>query len=329
MTNADSSFESIADLSSVAVIIPTLNAAHDWPSLVTALNAQGVPPEQILIVDSESDDGTPEAARICGYRVERISRAGFNHGGTRQWALQFFPSARIVVYLTQDAIPAKDDSIKRLVDSFLDPGVGAAFGRQLPRRSAGPIEAHARMYNYPDHSGMRTLSSRETMGVKTIFLSNSFAAYRRSALEGVGGFPTDVILGEDTIVAARLLLRGWHIAYDSDATVYHSHPYSSLDDFKRYFDTGVLHSRESWMLEEFGTTSGEGMRFVRSELSYLAKHNPALIPESLWRTLLKFGGYQLGKLESKLSPALKRRISMHHRFWAEAGEEKPEPLAFP
>ena len=318
----------MVDLSSIAVIIPTLNAASEWPSLTKAINAQGIAPRQVLIVDSESTDGTPRAARNCGYRVEEIQRAKFNHGGTRQWALQFFPHAEIVLFFTQDAIPVTGDSIKKLLAAFNDPTVAAAFGRQLPRESAGAIEGHARLYNYPEISGVRSLATRETMGIKTIFLSNSFAAYRRSVLDEVGGFPSHVILGEDTIVAARLLLRGWRVAYVADASVYHSHPYSCVEEFKRCFDTGVLHSRESWMLEEFGKASGEGLRFVRSELSYLSRHNPALIPAALWRTLLKYAGYRLGRLESRLSPGLKRRLSMHHRFWtADAAEEYREPGA--
>jgi rhamnosyltransferase len=310
------------ELSSTAVIVPTLNAASEWPRLTQAISAQGIAPRQVLIVDSESTDGTPDAARRCGYRVEEISRAEFNHGGTRQWALQFFPNAEIVVFLTQDAIPASYDSLKKLLAVFDDPTVAAAFGRQLPRESAGPIEVHARLFNYPPISQKRSLASRNTLGFKAIFLSNSFAAYRRRALDEVGGFPSHVIMGEDTVTAARFLLRGWQVAYVADAEVFHSHPYSGLDEFKRYFDTGVLHSRESWLLDEFGKTNGEGLRFVQSELSYLVRHNPALIPAALWRTVLKFGGYRLGRLENRLRPALKRRLSMHHRFWvAETPEE--------
>ncbi len=326
MTNAVSTIGLPLDLSSIAVIIPTLNAASEWPSLTQAINTQGISPRQVLIVDSESTDGTPEAARRCGFCLKQISRTKFNHGGTRQWALQFFPRAEIVVYLTQDAIPAAGDSIKKLLAAFDDALVAAAFGRQLPRKTAGPIELHARRFNYPELSGTRSLASRETLGIKTIFLSNSFAAYRRSALEDVGGFPSHVIMGEDTVVAARLLLRGWRVAYVADAPVYHSHPYSGIEEFKRSFDTGVLHSRESWMLKEFGMANREGLRFVRSELIYLLRCNPALIPAALWRTLLKFAGYRLGRLESRLSLGLKRRLSMHYRFWAEETLEEDREL---
>ena len=180
---------------------------------------------------------------------------------------------------------------------------------------AGPIETHGRLFNYPAESSVRSLASRDTLGFKSIFLSNSFAAYRRTSLDGVGGFPTDVILGEDTVTAAHLLMKGWNIHYVADAEVYHSHDFSWWQEFQRYFDTGVLHSRESWLHEEFGKTGAEGQRFLRSELSYLWRADAARIPSALVRTAAKLAGYRLGRMESKLTVPLKVRLSMYKVFW--------------
>lgn len=90
-----------------------------------------------------------------------------------------------------------------------------------------------------------------------------------------------------------------------------------MQEFERYFDIGVLHSRERWLLEEFGRTNDEGKRFVRSELKYLAHRNALMIPSALIRTGLKFLGYRLGRTEGKLPRDLKRHLSMHSRFWDE------------
>jgi len=51
--------------------------------------------------------------------------------------------------------------------------------------------------------------------------------------------------------------------------VFHSHDYSFLDEFKRYFDIGVFHTNTSWLQQTFGGASGEGLRFVISEMRYL------------------------------------------------------------
>ena len=48
------------------------------------------------------------------------------------------------------------------------------------------------------------------------------------------------------------------------------------------------------MIHEFGKPSGEGMRFVQSEIKYLAKISPYLIPSALLHTMSKFLGYKVG-----------------------------------
>jgi rhamnosyltransferase len=296
------------------VIVPTLNAAAHWAQFERKL-LENVSPEHVLIFDSTSSDNTIELAKSAGLRVHTVPRTEFNHGGTRQLAAELLPDVEILVFLTQDAILAYRDAIRVLLEPFRDPSVAATFGRQLPRSDATPIEAHARWFNYLDQSSERTLASRDRLGFKAIFISNSFAAYRRDALMGVGGFPRDVIFGEDTITAAKLLLSGWKIAYVAEAQVYHSHSYTWTQDFKRYFDIGVLHAREDWLLKEFGGTSGEGNRFVRSELNYLWPRYWWLVPSALIRTALKLTGYRLGRIENKLSLGLKRMLSMHPNFW--------------
>src|ERR1700710_1214037 len=133
------------------VIVPTLNAAADWPRFAPAL-LQAVQAEQVLIVDSASTDATVQLAQNAGFAVLSISRAEFNHGGTRQRAPVMFPDAEVLVYMTQDAVLAGPNELKNLLAAFEDPKVAAAYGRQLPREEARGIESHARGFNYSSTS---------------------------------------------------------------------------------------------------------------------------------------------------------------------------------
>ncbi len=299
----------------IALVVPTLNGGEVWERWLVAFSTQTLLPEFLLVMDSSSQDDTAALARAHGFEVHSIPRGDFDHGGTRQLAAEILEEAQIIIYMTQDAIPASPDALERLITAFEDPNVGAAYGRQLPRLGATPIEAHARLFNYPPVSEVRTLADIPRLGIRAAFMSDSFAAYRRAALMDVGGFPRRVILGEDTFVAAKMLLAGWKIAYRADAQVYHSHAYSPWQEFKRYFDIGVFHAREPWIRERFGEAEGEGWRYVRSELTYLLRENPLLIPSSLVRLPLKYLGYRLGKLEASLPRWLKKRLSMHAFFW--------------
>jgi rhamnosyltransferase len=299
----------------IGLLIPLHNGGALWRRWLEAFAVQTLKPEQVLVIDSSSTDGSAELARAAGFLVHVIAADRFSHGATRQLGAEMLADAEILVLMTQDAVLATPDALEKLLAQFADERTGAAFGRQLPHPDGGAIGAHARLFNYPAAGVEKTLADVPRLGIKTAFLSDSFAAYRRRALAEAGGFPASVILGEDTYVAARMLLNGWKIAYCAEAQVFHSHDYTLIQEFGRYFDTGVFHGRESWIRQEFGQPSGEGLRFVRSELRFLARARPFLIPSALVRSALKFAGYKLGTLERHWPLWLKRRLSMHAGYW--------------
>lgn len=299
----------------IAFCLLTLNAAATALPFIAALTLQSLFDFDRLAVDSSSDDNTVALFTEAGFRVHKISRESFDHGATRQLSVELSPDADIIIFMTQDAILADSSSLQFLVNAFADPSVGVAFGRQLPAPEATPIAAHARLFNYPAESYVRSKEDIPAYGIKTAFLSNSFAAYRRSALMAVGRFPASVIMGEDSMVATKMLLNGWKIAYCAEATCYHSHNYTPLKEFQRYFDIGVFHAREAWYLQALGGAEGEGKRFVQSELRYLCQRAPTLIPAALLRSGFKLLGYRLGRLEHYLPRGIKLALSMNRGFW--------------
>ncbi len=299
----------------VALIVPVRNGGEVWRSAAAAVRAQSRQPDRLLVVDSESTDGSDEVARTCGFEVVSIAMRDFDHGGSRQMAAEHCGDCDLLVYLTHDAVLADSEALRRLLRAFDDPQVAVAYGRQLPRREAGPIEAHARLFNYPQQSATRTLGDVAALGMKAAFTSDSYCAYRRPDLMGVGGFPLRTIVSEDMIVAARVLQAGRAIAYVGDSCVVHSHGYTTAQEFRRYFDVGVLHREHAWLLEAFGKPEGEGMRFVRSEVRYLLRHAPWLIPLSGVRTMVKYLGYKTGQHAPWLPQAWLRHFSMQPSYW--------------
>lgn len=301
----------------VMLVIPTRNGAKDLERLLASLSIQSFKP-LVCVVDSSSSDATVDVARNHHALVYGIKVSDFNHGGTRQLMVDQNPDHDIYIFMTQDAYLADEHAIERIVAPFADPSVGAVCGRQLPHLDANPFAAHARLFNYPPESCIKSMEDATELGIKTPFISNSFSAYRREALADAGGFPSHVILSEDMYVAARMLMKGWKIAYAGDALCRHSHNYTLFEEFRRYFDTGVFHAREPWIREYFGGAGGEGLRFVKSELRYLGWRRLHLWPEALLRNAFKLLGFKLGLHEKRLPLALKRQMSMHQRFWDRA-----------
>lgn len=60
----------------LSVVIPTLNEAVRLPPLLEALNNQVLKPDEIIVADAGSKDGTPEVARQFGARVVKGGRPG-------------------------------------------------------------------------------------------------------------------------------------------------------------------------------------------------------------------------------------------------------------
>jgi len=307
-----------------ALVLPTLNAGPDFELWLASLREQDYHPDRLLLVDSSSTDQTVELARDFGFEITTIARHEFSHGGTRQHCIEHLAGADIVTFLTQDAVLASPEALSRLLGRFDDPKVGAVYGRQLPRPGAGAIEAHARLFNYPEESNVRTVDDIPRLGLKTSFISNSFAAWRRRALLEVGGFPTHTIQNEDTYAASLMILAGWKVAYAADACVYHSHPFTWRQEFRRYFDIGVFHGRDPWIRRKFGKAGGEGLRFVRSELKYLRSHQISAIPSAMIRTALKLLGYKLGNNERWLPLWTKRLLSANRRYWTDTRDRESE-----
>src|SRR5580698_768010 len=112
---------------SYAVAVPALNAARDWALFEAGLKAQDLVLKHILILDSMSTDGTPELAKAAGYTVIPIPRAEFNHGGTRQIAIDCLTDVDAVIYLTQDAVLTGPEGLRKLVAPFEDAQIGATY----------------------------------------------------------------------------------------------------------------------------------------------------------------------------------------------------------
>lgn len=302
---------------SVLVVVPVYNGGALWREAAQAIaGAQRASRRQVRVkvVDSSSRDASAEIAREHGFSVETISSADFDHGRTRNAAVYGDP-ADVYVFLTQDAILHDAGALDTLVAAFADEKVAVAYGRQLPHLNANPIAAHARTFNYPAASRVAGLEARPRLGIKTVFVSNSFAAYRSTVFHALGGFPKRSIVSEDMYLAARAVLAGHRVAYRAEACVRHSHNYGPLEEFRRYFDIGVFQHDQRWIGETFGAAEGEGMRFVKSELAYLTGQAPFWVPRACLHNALKMLGYRLGRNYPRLPVSLRRLMSMHRGYW--------------
>jgi len=302
-------------MSKILCAIPTYNAEEYVDALLESIYFQNIQVD-ILIIDSSSTDDTKNI--LLKHNIVNtinIYKHKFDHGQTRQLFLSNCTDYEFIIYLTQDVVLANNYSFYNLIKNFDDKNVSAVYGRQLPHSNADLFAQHARYFNYGEKNLVQKIDSIKALGLKTVFLSNSFSCYRISHLLEIGGFPSPIIFGEDMYVASKLILNNRFIIYASDSLCYHSHNYSYIEEFKRYFDMGVFHKNEYWILKNFGQSTKHGFLFIFSQLFFLKYSIIYLFPQFLLKLICKYMGYNFG-LNYKLIPLfLRRSFSMNRNYW--------------
>lgn len=242
-----------------------------------------------------------------------IPRSEFNHGATREKARRHL-NTDIIVMMTPDAYAFDPTMLEKLIHPILNKQSSIAYARQIPHKGAGFFESFPRSFNYPNNSQLRGIEDFATYGAYTYFCSNSCAAYLNAALDEIGGF-SHVLLGEDTLAVAHLLQRGHKIAYVADAVVHHSHAYPLKDEFKRCFDTGLMRSNHEKTFFKGACDKRRGWQYTRQMTLELIKKQPLKLPYGLTQSLVKYLGYQLGKLLYRAPDKLKKQFSSQDFYW--------------
>jgi rhamnosyltransferase len=280
----------------ISVIIPTLNAGVYIEKLLSILQAQDITYSEVIIIDSSSRDNTVDIAQGFGAKTVVIPRYTFNHGKTRNIAA-VKAKGDILVFMTQDALPLEYTLLRNLTTPLQIPDIASTFGRQVPKSNASPLEVFARQFNYPETGSIKGIDDIKKYGIKTFFFSNVCSAIKKELFLKVGMFPEDVRANEDMLMAAKLILNGYKVAYIPEAKVIHSHNFSLLQQFRRYYNIGSSLKNNSWILK-YTLPEDEGIKLVKEQISFVLKrHNYLWIPYIFLESVTKYAGYKIGLIK--------------------------------
>jgi rhamnosyltransferase len=298
-----------------SIVIPTKNGGEDIGACLEAVYSQkGTGPFEVIVIDSGSTDNTLEIVGRYPVRLERIPAETFHHARTRNYAAGFAKGA-VLVFLSQDAIPASDTWLAALIRDFREPSVGAVYGRQLPKTESGPERRSAFAVMYGGARIVKMPMDGIGLGHKYYHFSNANSAIRRKVWE-VTRFPDELKVFEDVGIAKRILDSGWSIVYEPEAAVYHSHDFPLDMLFKRYFDIGVVYERLGiWNYRSRASLWRDGWSAFKAKLFLLLKEEgPKGTGSSLVQDVGKYVAIQLGRNERLLPRAMKKKLSLYGLF---------------
>ncbi len=300
---------------SVSILILTKNGATWIAALLQQVYAQkDITVGEVILVDSGSSDSTLETASRFPVRIEHIPAQSFHHARTRNYAAGL-ASGEILVFLSQDAVPASDRWLASLLSNFADSAVGAVYGRQIPKSGSSPERQHALDTLYGEKRLVKDPASGNTLGYRFYHFSDVNAALRRCAWQATG-FPEEMKVFEDLGIAKRILDAGWKIVYEPMAPVFHSHQHSTIGLFRRYFDIGyTLKYLRIWNARGVGRSIfKDGKNILRKQLSRSGNHPEKTVARSIGQEIAKALGLFLGLQQRYLPLVLKKHLTAHRIY---------------
>ncbi|GAB3179596.1 hypothetical protein GCM10027259_28280 [Micromonospora palomenae] len=249
----------------VSVIVPAYNERAGIVATVRSLAANDHPGIEVIVVDDGSTDGTADLVDALGLDTVRVIR---KPNGGKASALNtglLYASHDIIVTVDADTV-FEPDAIRRLVEPFTDPRIGAVAGNVKVTNRHGMLG----QWQHIEYVIGFSLDRRfyETLGcIPTV--PGAIAAFRRGALTGVGGLSGDT-LAEDTDVTMAVLRAGWRVVYQDRARAWTEAP-ASLGDLWRQrcrWSYGTLQAM--WKHRSAVFDRGASGRFGRFGLPMLA-----------------------------------------------------------
>lgn len=224
------------DAPRVSVVVPTYNRAASLERLLAALAACARPPGgvEFLIVDDGSTDSTDDVlarSPLPGLTALHQVNGGAASARNRGWRAA---RGEVVAFTDDDCIPSCEWLVEltSALDEHMVDGIGGSV-----------VPLHDNLLGHFVQAERMVSHGGDAATVKYLVTAN--AAFRRGALEEVGGFDERFpgAAGEDTDLTFRMQAHGLALTIVNDARVAHDHRATFSGVLRTYFRHG-----RAWMI---------------------------------------------------------------------------------
>lgn len=219
----------------VSVVICAYNAASTIEDNLDSLTKLNYPNYEVVVVNDGSKDATRAIAERYPFKLINVPNGGLSAARNLGWRAA---TGEIIAYTDADT-RVDPDWLSYLVQPFLTTdAVGVGGPNVVPEDDGWIAQCVARSPGGPTHVLFNDTVAEHIPGCNM--------AFRRSALEAIGGFDaTYTKAGDDVDICWRLQAQGWHLAFSPSALVWHHH----RDSVKAYWKQQVGYGEGESFLE--------------------------------------------------------------------------------
>lgn len=206
----------------VSVVIAGHNEEDSIGRCVRSLHEQSRPPYEIIVISDGSTDRMPETLRDLQQRglIQQAHCTQLRAGKSAAVNLAFGRATGDFVVNVDCDCTFDRSALEDIIRPFADPEVGAVAGNIVVRNAQASLIAAFQAIEYLVciSQGKQAANLTDQMSC----VSGAFGAFRRTAIERVGGLDSGG--GEDLDVTLKLRTAGWKVLFAPDATCYTDAP---------------------------------------------------------------------------------------------------------
>ena len=247
-----------SSLPMVSLIVPAFNEGPVIQAAMRSLLALDYPNYEIIVIDDGSTDDTYEKAMVVARESTTLEvRVITKRNGGKADALNTgMALARGEFVLNMDGdTKLSANTLRVCIRHFENAKVGAVAGnvKVINREN---LLTRIQALEYVE--GLAMARKAQSFGRVVNIIPGPLGMFRKSVLQQVGGYDRDTF-AEDCDLTLKLLMRGWHIAYEPAAIAWVETPSSLLDLLQQRYrwTRGILqatskHSNALWQPRKAG-----------------------------------------------------------------------------
>ncbi|MDH7476212.1 MAG: glycosyltransferase [Microgenomates group bacterium] len=237
---------------SVSVIIPVKNGGSLFRMCLEKIRSQkNVKINEIIVIDSESNDNTVKIAKEYKCKVISIPQKSFSHSKSRNLGAKY-ASGKYLMFTVRDATLVNDFTISDLINQIKINDAAAGSVKQIPRIDADIFSSwQISLYNKilsPTGNNLiinipkekfKKLSPMEKR--QFCVIDDVYSIFNQKKFKSLGGFNEKITYAEDLEIAKRLIEAGEKLVFLTENGVIHSHNRNADYFLKRYImDTFLI-----------------------------------------------------------------------------------------